>query len=522
MPYKGTDPLQNRQIAGAITQEQHYIERLRGGNNPYSHEVLKDNPRAYWRLNDALGSTSILDSSGNARHLTTVGTVLFQSDSPTGTTGATMYGTGINGGLSATTIGITGTGAFTVEFWFRTIATTTQRFYNQRADGENTGTVQSYLLENGLLYFAHGDEGAGSFFENNSGVPLNDGNWKHVALTRSSSGVSKMYVNTTMLFNLSAASNPIASRIGHFGYNRNGNNQIFNGSISDVAIYDTELSAARVQAHYNARVTQFARINALTSEILADAPYAYLRGDIGIAGEVDAGVSGQGVVFPLSITGGQSGGVLGNKQLLMNGNDTPLTAFASNVARGKNTWTVEFFANSSDAIPSLTSFTGNKMFLGGGNITNNAILSPGGAEASGDRSVCISVGTNGIKLTDPYYDGAVRLNWAGTINTLTHVVVRSVSKFLEIWVNGVLVASATTVSAARDLYAPYSITSRFGAPSEQSNNGAYNGFLSNIALYNYALSPIRIMKHADVGLSRGEESMYETWDYKEILFGSGY
>lgn len=492
------------QQSGTFNSEKHYRGMLTGKLSRYPLEVLKDAPRAYWRMNDALSSTTIADSSGNGRNLTTVGTVLFQSDSPTGAAGATMYGTANNGGTSPAHLGLSGTGAFTVEAWFRCVSVSGSGggVYAQRDPGATSnvqGAISLSFDPNGTIRFSFGDE-TSSVFVHLTTATYNDGKWHHAVFTRSSTQIVRVYIDNTLLFASAAAVTfPIANYItSTIGYGKRDSSAAFIGTLADIAIYDTELSAQRVQAHYNARVAPAARVNALVSAILTDTPYAYLRGDSGIAGEIDAGTSGQGVVYPSSITGGQAGGVLGTKALQFAG-ATPLTDFATNVPRGLNSWTMEFFCNPTQTISvgGTVSPLQERIFMGGATIQANPILSPVG----NGISVTPSVGTNGIKIYDAY-NATVKLVYSGTITSLSHVVLVVSAKNYSLYLNGALVASSATPDTAPNVYAPVRLTNTPYLPEINNSTSflPYSGTLSHIALYNYALSPTRIFEHANIGL----------------------
>ena len=458
---------------------------LTGRINAYRDEVLRDQPRAYWRMDDALGSTTIADSSGNGRNLTTVGTVLFQSDSPTGATGASSLLNDAGGsGISSYSIS---SSEFSLECWIRTnFSSQTQIIYSQR-NSNASGNFYVGITNAGVVVLSWG--GAADLLTTQT---VNDGKWHHIVVTRNYNTDNMLiYIDNSISASgvRGGAPNLINFQVGYSDWTSPSR---FVGSLSDIATYHKELTPQRVQAHYNARVTQFNPVNALTAEILADTPYAYLRGDTGIAGEIDAGVSGQGIVFPSSITGGNVGGALGRKQLLMNGADGAGVRFASNVLAGQNTWTVEGFFNPSSTAANINgSFSsGQRTFLGG---NNSADVTKPAYNGNVDCYCVFSIGTNGVNILELNNNfGRIGLSYVGTISGLSHIVIRSVAKVYEIWVNGVLVAQAASASNVSNSY----LSDKIGA---LASFGAYNGFLSNIALYNYALSPTRILAHKNAG-----------------------
>jgi hypothetical protein len=79
----------------------------------------------------------------------------------------------------------------------------------------------------------------------------NDGNWHHVVVTVGASNNHSIYIDGALSVTGGNANAYTDSFNWRIGYSLN-NNNYFQGYVSEVAIYNTELSAARVSAHYAA------------------------------------------------------------------------------------------------------------------------------------------------------------------------------------------------------------------------------------------------------------------------------
>src|SRR6185312_2961558 len=81
--------------------------------------------------------------------------------------------------------------------------------------------------------------------------PYNDGSWHYVVATQSSDGM-KLYVDGALV-----GTNPQTAAQSYSGYWRIGGDQTwgstspyFTGTLDEVAVYNTELTAAQVSDHY--------------------------------------------------------------------------------------------------------------------------------------------------------------------------------------------------------------------------------------------------------------------------------
>jgi hypothetical protein len=212
-------------------------------NSVVAGEILADSPVAYYPLWDSADSTTAGDVTG-------VGPVL--STGQVGTGGTLDFGAGVSPGPDAATVAVftrasAGNGkylggvapltfiptssAYTIEAWFKT--TTADCSIVNLAGTVNDG-----------LWLSSG-EWVGSLM---SGA-INDGEWHHLAVTFDGATLDVTYYLDGATFGGSTDTSGRSFNSVTIGYGPYG---VFDGSIAHVAIYATELSAARIADHYAA------------------------------------------------------------------------------------------------------------------------------------------------------------------------------------------------------------------------------------------------------------------------------
>jgi len=217
----------------------------------YASEVLADSPTAYWRLDETSGSTAA-DSSGNGNTGTYTG-------SPSlGATGALAFETpnlatdfdGSNDYVDLSFNLNPANTSLTIELWANaeTISTTAGPVLIQQ-DGSNGRALLQVDKDSGeYATFLGGSQIL-------SGVTAQTGQWTHIVLvferTSGSSGSVQWYFDGQPQgspVNINAESETGGWLIGR---HKSTGNQFWDGRIDEVAIYESALSSARVQAHYN-------------------------------------------------------------------------------------------------------------------------------------------------------------------------------------------------------------------------------------------------------------------------------
>jgi PKD repeat protein len=225
-----------------------------GTNSPYAAAVRSDGATSYWRLSEASGTIGYnwngSDDLTVASNVTRSAPGALANDANTATT---FPGSGTV--PAASTVSQAGPQTFTAEAWFKTTSTTGGKilgFGNSRNAASTAYDRHIYLTNNGRLVFGVNSGGVKTITTTTS---YNDGQWHHVAGTLGSGGL-KLYVDGTL-----AGTNVVTSAQVFNGYWRVDGDALNSswpsaptstalaGTIDDVAIYPTALSAGAIQQH---------------------------------------------------------------------------------------------------------------------------------------------------------------------------------------------------------------------------------------------------------------------------------
>lgn len=250
----------------------------------YFEAVRADKPIAWFRLGDATGSTSVSSSipgpvSGTGAYAGTVGSgvtlgaAAFMPFDPT--TGATFNGT-----TSATiqvpffAANATGLTSFSVEFW---ISTTATGFPGQTVVSQGINLPEAWnvrLDTTGKVVFSVFDDprfGGGATGAVDSRA-INDGARHHVVCTNNfGTQTANIYVDGVV--GTPTVGSAFGGVVGPLMMGLSYSGQTFAGTLQDVAVYPSELSGARVLAHYNAGINALAgqlsgaRVNTILDDI---------------------------------------------------------------------------------------------------------------------------------------------------------------------------------------------------------------------------------------------------------------
>lgn len=210
----------------------------------YRDEVMADNPVGYWRLGETSGAVA-QDETANNIDGTYVNTpTLGVAGAISGNT-AVSFASASSEYISVPHNAVLNTAdVVSIEFWFK-LATTT--------------SIQTFVMKGTSAYRVYYNSASNKigFERNDSGtivetsVTVTDtSSWHHFVATKNGA-TSKLYLdgvdrtgvvtNQTLLNNSTALL--WAAMVGITNY--------FNGSLDELAIYSTALSAARVAAHFN-------------------------------------------------------------------------------------------------------------------------------------------------------------------------------------------------------------------------------------------------------------------------------
>ena len=240
------------QIRDHYTKSGRTVQIPAAPTDSYGKAVYTDDPTLYWRLDDATGPVA-KDSSPNAQNGRYAGGVTYGQASPV--TGANGKGVAFNGTENTTLASenaVDNPTVYTEELWFKTTTTNGGKLigFGNSQTGTSDGYDRHVYLENsGQLTF-----GTYTGQTNTATTPqsYNDGAWHHMVASQGSAGM-QLYLDGKL-----AASNPTTGAQPYTGYWRVGGDSTwccqpwFNGTIDEVAVYDSVLTPAQVATHYQA------------------------------------------------------------------------------------------------------------------------------------------------------------------------------------------------------------------------------------------------------------------------------
>lgn len=216
----------------------------------YRAAVLDGSPSAYYRLADAVGATTAMDSASADNLVPAAGVAFGVAGAVGGDTAASFNGT--TTGFAASQISRPAPNTFSVEAWFRTTTTTGGKIvgYGDKAiDNSSSYDRHVYMDNAGHLVFGVNPSSPVTMVTPGT---YNDGAWHQVVATLGSSGM-RLYVDGAQ----AAARTDVTSGQKYSGVWRIGGDNLagwgskpssyyLNGRIDEVSITGSVLSAAQV------------------------------------------------------------------------------------------------------------------------------------------------------------------------------------------------------------------------------------------------------------------------------------
>ena len=228
---------------------QNSFVRLIGAGKPtYPQAVLADSPAGYWRLQETSGTTAA-DSSGNGNPGTYTGGYTLGESGPFGSEKGALFD-GSTGYVTVPSAAILQlTSPFTLEMWAKVYSLSQVDTYTLDKDNDYA-LIYGYAADSYAFY----SQAVGAPSDTATLIPIADANWHYVAMTYDGAtmvgyldGASKVSVAAT--FACGKTTDPLTIAVTSNAGVRNG---YYHGTVAEVAVYPTALSAARVAAHYAA------------------------------------------------------------------------------------------------------------------------------------------------------------------------------------------------------------------------------------------------------------------------------
>lgn len=219
----------------------------------YSDVVLGDAPSLYWRLGEAPGAGAVLDSTVNNRDGTVSGATLGEAGALIGDSNTAVSFDGVDDRIvSGYSPFVNGTDR-TYEWWQNRDVDTGRYVLGSDAATNYFGCY----LSAGVSFILTSNQTDGATW---ASVFSAAGLWDHVVLVfREAGDTAELFVNGVSQGS-KAHTATYGAVPGNFiaGSTTNNNNAGYNydGFLDEVAVYEFELSSARVLAHFESRVIE--------------------------------------------------------------------------------------------------------------------------------------------------------------------------------------------------------------------------------------------------------------------------
>ncbi len=221
----------------------------------YPAQVRADHPAVFYRLDEAATTTTVADSSGNGRDATNTveqGLGLGGATDPVAAEGASAASTGSGETQLGSGAGLpTGNADRSIEAWFKTTNTAHQVLTWWGTDAPDQEMELGF--DNGDQIYLTGEYNEARF---TTAASLADNTWHHLVVTYDASALTvKAYLDGALVGSQQLAGGPWNTTLDTTGLVVGGpeyHGYYFTGSLADVAIYRSTLTAQQVAIHYRA------------------------------------------------------------------------------------------------------------------------------------------------------------------------------------------------------------------------------------------------------------------------------
>ncbi len=221
--------------------------------DPYGLAVYNSGPDSYWRLDETSGSVAKDSSPNQADAIYSGGVTQGVAGGIAGTSDTAVTLNGVDGAVAASAA-VSNPTVYSEELWFKTTTNQGGKLigFGTNQTGSSSGYDRHvYMFDDGRLRFG---TWTGQTNVIDTSASYNDGAWHHMVATQGPDGM-KLFVDGVL-----TGTNPQTQAQAYDGYWRVGgdntwggnSSNYFAGSIDDVAIYSSALSASTVLAHYKA------------------------------------------------------------------------------------------------------------------------------------------------------------------------------------------------------------------------------------------------------------------------------
>jgi hypothetical protein len=517
------------------------------------------NPGIYFIPTAGLIAYYKLDGNANDETGNYVGTLQAAPSSTTDRYGNSNLAYNFNGSTQYISTGTTVNPAtastppanFTISVWFNTTTTTGGKlvgFGNNQTGSSGNFDRHIYMANDGQIYFGVYPNAIKTITTTGS---YNTGVWHMATASLSSTNGMKLYIDG-VLVSSDATTTTGQSYNGFWriaydntgGWTNSPSSNFFNGSLDDVAIYNTELTAAQVSSLYansnsassNSPVCQNASLN-LTAPTITGASYSWTGPNSFSSASQNPTVSSMTVakqgsyVLTMTVSGCSvvsyaagyidpnanpisqipTSNLIARYKLNGNANDVS-GSYNNGVLQNSPTSTTDRFGNTNSAysfngssqfISTTTQYTGLNDFTY--SIWFNTTTTNGGkligfgdsqTGQSGNFDRHIYMNNAGVIYFGVYPGGIKTINSVSSYNDGTwHLATASLSSTagMKLYIDGALVASdaSTTSGQSYSGYFKLAFDNLSGWTSSPSSN-YFNGSLDDVLIYNTALTAAQV------------------------------
>jgi PKD repeat protein len=262
----------------------------------YANRVLKDEATDYWRLGEPTGTAR--DWAGVFDATVSSGVVRGQAGAIAGDPDTAAAFNGTSTGIASTPTAIPAPDTFTVEAWVKTTSLAGGKIigFGNRSSGNSTSYDRHVYMDNlGRLFFGVRQSSSTTV---NTTTRYNDGQWHHIVAALGAGGM-ELYVDGSR----QAQRTDVTRGQANNGFWRIGGDNLsswpsrptsgyLNGTIDEVAVYSTALSAESVSAHYALGTSGTAPNVAPTASFTSNASALTLSVDGSASSDPDGTIAG--------------------------------------------------------------------------------------------------------------------------------------------------------------------------------------------------------------------------------------
>ncbi len=455
--------------------------------NPYATKVLADGAKLYWPLDDAAGTGQLADSAGGNAGVRGTGATSGAAGAIAGNTGMTIANS--DAGRSYASGSDTAPTEMSAQVWFKT-STAGGRllgFSDVQTPNSARRDRQLYIDNTGRVAFGVRAAGVKALASTKS---YNDNQW-HQAVATMAGGKAKLYVDGVLV----AQRGDVVDPEVYVGYWRLSGDTIsdmpnagavnFNGSLDEVSVYPSALTAAQIQAQYVASGRTAATVPAPAdpygAAVFGDEPDLYWRlGESTGTAAADAGPVNSPGTYNGGHTKGQAGAITGTTNASVKFDGSTGFVAGNNVVSNPTVFSVEsWFKTGSTRGGKIIGFGNAKTGLSG-SYDRHVYLQDDGRLVFGVYNGV----TNTITTQQPYND-----------NKWHHVVATLSGGGMKVYVDGRAAGSNPNTTAQN-----YNGYWRVGADRTWGSTSAYlDGTIDEAAVYGSVLNEADALRHFKAG-----------------------